>query len=242
MQTFMKRNQGPDFQPLPKSQRRGALLAFAAAALVLSMARSAGLAARPPLSIAQYVQQFESRYSDVRTLQADFTQNYYAWGRTRMESGAVYLARGGKMRWVYQKPEEKIFVSDGKQLLFYVPAEKQLTISSTHDAGESGIPLNILLSHLQLSRIFSRVEFADQALEAAPGDHVIRGYPRLLSKRDYRSVLVELTPQFDVRRLVVFYPDNSTMQFTFSNIERNKPLNPSLFVFAPPPGTEIIHQ
>jgi outer membrane lipoprotein carrier protein len=200
------------------------------------------LGARPSLPIGEYVRQFEARYSGVETLQADFTQTYYSWGRTRVESGFVSLARGGKMRWVYQKPEEKLFVSDGRQICFYVPGEKQVTISSARDAGEARVPLDLLLSRLRLSKVFSRVEFAGQALEADRGDDVIRGYPRLLYKRDYRSVLIELTPQFDVRRLVVFYPDNSTMQFAFTRIERNKTLDSSLFVFSPPPGTEVIHR
>lgn len=200
------------------------------------------LAASPFVSIQQVVREFQARYSNVRTLRADFTQTYYAWGRTRVESGTVTMARGGRMRWVYQEPEEKIFVANGKQLLFYVPAEKQLTISSAHDAKDAQVPLEILLSHLQLSRVFSRVDLASEALETPRGDHVIRCFPRFLYKKEYRSVLIDLTPAFDVRRLVVFYPDNSTMQFAFSHVERNTPVDDSLFVFSPPPGTEIIHQ
>ncbi|MDE3178445.1 MAG: outer membrane lipoprotein carrier protein LolA [Acidobacteriota bacterium] len=200
------------------------------------------LSAGPSLSISQVVLGFEARYRNVRTLEANFTQTSYAWGRARVESGVVSFARGGKMRWVYEKPEEKIFVSNGKQLLFYVPAEKQLTISSARDAKDAQVPLEILLGQLQLSKVFSRVEFANQALETPRGDRVIRGYPRLLYRRDYRSVLIDLTPEFDIRRLVIFYPDNSTMQFAFSNIERNKPLPDSLFSFSPPPGANIIHQ
>lgn len=201
---------------------------------------------RAPLPIAQYARQFESHYRSVETLQADFTQTYYAWGRTRIESGSVDLARGGRMRWAYRKPEAKLYISDGKQLFFYVPSEKQLTITSGRRAAETRLPLDLLVSHLQLSRVFSRIEFADlpgnQALEAAPGDRVIRGSPRFIYKKDFRSVLIEITPRFDVRRLVVFYPDNSTAQFIFRNIRRNLPLDPGLFGFTPPPGTQIIRQ
>ncbi|MGH9342581.1 MAG: LolA family protein [Terriglobia bacterium] len=213
-----------------------------AIALVLSGALSGLLFAKSPTSINAYVHEFELHYAGVTTLQADFTQTSYAWGRTRVESGKVYMARGGKMRWVYQRPEEKLFVSNGKNLVLYVPAEKQMTVSSAGDAAEARAPLDLLVSHLQLSKVFSRVEFAPHALEADRGDRVIRGYPHLLYKRDYRSVVIELTPEFDIHRLVVFYPDNSTMQFEFSNVERNKPLDPSLFVLSPPPGTQVIQQ
>jgi outer membrane lipoprotein carrier protein len=199
-------------------------------------------APRAGISIRQYVHQFEAHYRDVRTLQADFTQTSFAWGKSQTESGKVYLARGGKMRWIYEKPETKIFLSDGKQIFLYIPSEKQLTISSTRDIGDARVPLSLLVSHLELSRAFSRVEFADQALEAEPGDRVVRGYPLGKFKHDFRSVLIEISPRFDIRRLVVFYPDNSTMQFTFTHVEHNQPLAPSLFSFAPPPGTEVIHQ
>lgn len=208
----------------------------------LVAAAPAPLAAAESNSIAKYVHQFEAAYHKVTTLQADFTQTSFAWGRTRKESGTVYLVRGGRMRWVYNTPASKIFLSDGKHLYLYVPAEKQLTISPMRNIEDARVPLGILVSHLQLSRAFSRVEFADNALKPDPGDRVIRGYPRSKYKDDYRSVLIELSPDFDVRRLVVFYPDNSTMQFAFSHIERNKPLSPSLFSFTPPPGTEIIKQ
>lgn len=218
------------------------LIPVAAAAIFISCVLGGRLAAKPSSSIEAFVREFELRYATVTTLQADFTQTSYAWGRTRVESGKVYMERGGKMRWAYEKPEEKLFVSNGKSLVLYVPAEKQMTVSSAQDAAEARVPLNLLVSHLQLSRVLSRVEFAPHALEADPGDVVIRGYPRLLYKRDYRSVVIELTPEFDIHRLVVFYPDNSTMQFAFSHIARNKPLAPSLFALAPPPGTQVIRQ
>lgn len=221
---------------------RRAARALPALALVFLLPLPFWASARPSDSIAEYIREFEARYARVVTLKADFVQTSYAWGRTRVESGAVYLARGGKMRWAYDKPETKLFVSNGKSLVLYIPAEKQMTVSSAGDAAEARVPLDLLVSHLQLSRVFSRVEFAPHALEADPGDVVIRGYPRLLYKRDYRSVVIELTPVFDIRRLVVFYPDNSTMQFAFSHIERNMPLNPSLFALAPPLGTQVIQQ
>jgi len=216
----------------------GALVAIIAG-MALGPAFASPSVTSPP-SIEDYVRRFERNYHALRSLEADFKQSYFAWGNRRVESGKVYLAPSGKMRWVYDQPETKIFLSNGKQLFLYVPAEKQLTISSLHDVQDARVPLDILLSHLPLSRVFSRVEFAGQALKAEPGDRVIRGYPKAKYSKDYRSCLIELTPGFNVRRLVVFYPGNSTMQFTFRHIERNKPIDPALFVFTPPPGTEVI--
>src|SRR5690348_6947101 len=89
---------------------------FAVATSVLGVALCVGpghlVQAADAKSLDGYVREFESSYRDVRTLRASFSQEYSAWNRTRVESGEMYLQRGGKMRWQYQKPEEKLFLSD----------------------------------------------------------------------------------------------------------------------------------
>src|SRR6516225_11039811 len=55
-------------------------------------------------------------------------------------------------------------------------------------------------------RVFSRIEFAGPEVPAEPGDRVLRAYPKRGAEQEYRDVLVELTPDFDIRRLVVTYP------------------------------------
>jgi outer membrane lipoprotein-sorting protein len=146
------------------------------------------------------------------------------------------------MRWVYDKPETKIFLTKGKTVQLYFPAEKQLRISSLGEIENAPAPLDLLLSRAQLSRFFSRIEFAPQALETTGADRVIRCFPKSKYEQVLRSCLIELTPTFDVRKLVITYPDNTTMQFVFSHIQRNQYLAASLFSLTPPPGTTVIPQ
>ena len=190
--------------------------------------------------LEEYVRQFESSYHGVQTIRADFTQTYVSGGRTRIESGVVYFARGGLMRWDYQRPQPKLFLSDGKTLLLYIPEEKQLTRSPLKASDDIRIPFRLLLSRLDLRRVFSRIEFAPDALEHQPADRVLRAYPKKAYEGDYHQVLMVVSPQFDIRRLLVVLPDQSTMEFSFDHIGRNVPLSRSLFRFTPPPGTEVI--
>ena len=217
------------------------LTACAVVAALNQPSMSAGTTASVP-GLDELVRQFESSYHDVRTLQAGFTQEYAAWGRTRVESGEVYLSRGGKMRWDYQKPEPKLFLSDGHDVVLFVPAEKQLTRTPLKASDDVRVPLELLVSHPNLRHAFSRIELAAEPAGTVPGDRVLRAYPKHGQEQDYRDVLVEITPTFDVRRLVITYPDDTSMQFTFDRISRNARLNPSLFEFSPPPGTEVIQQ
>ena len=213
------------------------------ALLGVALARPQSVVGGPlNISLEQYVHAFESSYHEVNTLRADFTQTYTSGGRTRVESGTVSLAKGGRMRWDYREPEAKLFVSDGKELSLYVPAEKQVSRSAVKATEDFRTPLGVLLSRLSLRKVFSKVEFADQALHAEVGNRVLRGYPKQGFEDEYREVLIELGPKMDIRRLVVLYADNSTMEFTFTNIQRNVDLSPSIFHFVPPPGVEVIEQ
>jgi outer membrane lipoprotein carrier protein len=228
-----------------KSSVRGAGLALMACSLLAwttgrGSALTPGASAVPELD--NCIRQFEASYRDVRTLRAAFTQQYSAWDRNRVESGDVYLERGGKMRWEYRQPETKLFLSDGKDVLLYVPSQKQLTRTPIKESGDVRVPFEILVSHLNLRRAFSKIEFVDSVQPVQPGDRVLRAYPKHGYEEVYKDVLVELTPAFDIRRLTVSYADGTSMEFTFDRISRNVPVQPSMFEFTPPEGTEVIQQ
>ena len=77
------------------------------------------------VALQDFVHRFEASYHAVKTIRAGFTQTYTTEGGKQTESGVVYFARGGLMRWDYQRPQAKVFISDGKTLSLYVPEEKQ---------------------------------------------------------------------------------------------------------------------
>jgi len=214
------------------------ICALLVAAVVVPAASSA---AAGPSDIEWYVRTLESSYHDVRTLRAEFTQTYQ-WGtRTRVETGTVNFARGGLMRWDYREPAPKLFLATGKDLILYIPAENQVTRSPIKSSEDIRVPFRLLLSRLNLRKVFSKIEFADGALDAWPGNRVLRAIPER-GEETYSEVLMEVTPNLDIRRLVVSYTDRSRMEFVFDRIERNVALNPTLFQFTPPPGAEIIKQ
>ena len=199
----------------------------------------AGPASTP---LEDVVRRLESSYRGVKTLRANFTQTY-TWGeQKRSESGTVSFARGGLMRWDYEQPASKLFYSDGRNLYLYVPEEKRLTRSPLKSSADSRAPFALILSRLDLRKFFSKIEFADQELKPAPGGVALRGFPKKGHEADYQEVLMELNPAFDIRRLVVAYPDRSVMEFTFERIERDVAFRPDLFRFTPPPGTNIDEQ
>lgn len=228
------------------------LLAIAVAQVLLPLplginaaaGAQAGVPAPPeipgaPAPLDTYVRQIESSYRAVKSWKADFVQVYRAGDRERRESGTVVLGRGGRMRWEYRQPEAKLFLADGKVTELYVPADKQLQRSAEKSSEDYRAPFALLLTRVNLRRVFGKIEDAGQGTNA--GSRILRCFPKHPDE-GYDEVKVELTPALDVRRLVIQYSDHSVMEFTFDRMERNVATPRSLFTLSPPPGTEVIDQ
>ncbi|HVA00209.1 MAG TPA: outer membrane lipoprotein carrier protein LolA [Terriglobia bacterium] len=209
-------------------------------AMVPGLLRGAGSPDQLPLD--EFIKEVQQSYHDVHALRADFTQTYVSGSRTRVESGTVVFARGGRMRWDYREPGKKLFLSDGKEVLLYLPAENQLNRSSVKASEDFRVPFRLLLSRLDLRKVFSKFEDAADAFQHDPDDRVIRAYPKHGEQEGYKQVVMEFDPELDIRRLELVYTDNSVMKFEFEHIDRNPQLAASLFHFTPPPGTEVIAQ
>jgi outer membrane lipoprotein carrier protein len=229
----------------PRGRRRRVPGASARTVLMLIGLASFALAGQSGAdapTVAEFVRRLESSYKGVNSLKADFTQTYEWGSRTRQESGTVYFAHGGRMRWDYRSPEEKVFVSNGKNVLLYVPAERQLTRTTVKASEDVRVPFRLLLNRVDLKKVFKHIEFADDALKALPGDRVLRAIPKRGDESGIHQVLLEVTPEYDIRTLVVFFVDHGKMTFEFQDVKRNARVTPALFEFKPPPGTEIIDQ
>src|SRR5215813_4753369 len=81
--------------------------------LILFLAMRA-MSATDPRAVA-IVHLLEEHYHNVNSLQGIFLERYSdARNSAAVESGTVYFSRPGRMRWDYESPEKKLFLSDGK--------------------------------------------------------------------------------------------------------------------------------
>src|SRR5881396_3427662 len=71
--------------------------------------------------------------------EAQFTQRFTPKGfkNSQVDSGSVVFGTLPMMRWTYSRPEQKIFVFDGSRSWFYLPAEKQVTMTTIDDQRRS---------------------------------------------------------------------------------------------------------
>src|SRR5580698_9822808 len=210
-------------------------------ALLLLVVASGGAVGEDVHSVAQAV---DEHYNHLRTLQADFTEEYRGAGIERTESGTVWLAKGGlkkpgKMRWEYRSPEDKLFVSDGKDAWFYVPADKQVRKTLAKRLEDVRSPLAFLLGKSKLEKELQGLSIAPDVKPLDAGDRVLRGTPEAMADL-VGEILIEVTPQHEINRIVIDLVDGSTTEYRFTDQKENVAISERQFEFTPPAGTETV--
>jgi len=190
-------------------------------------------------NVSNVARQVDERYNHLQTLTADFTEIYQGSGMERTESGTLWLKKSGKMRWEYRSPEEKLFVDDGRDGWLYLPAEKQVRKSSMKKLEDIRSPLAFLLGKTKIEKELAGLSFAPDLQTWRPGDVILRGIPRGMEDT-LRQVVLEITPEHAIARILLYGTDDSIAEYRFSNQKENVAVADAKFRFSPPPGTEVI--
>ncbi|PYX27612.1 MAG: outer membrane lipoprotein carrier protein LolA [Acidobacteria bacterium] len=204
----------------------------------------ASLVASIPLSVqAQDVRQMaravDEHYNHLRSLQTDFTEVYRGAGAERTESGTLWLKKPRKMRWEYRSPREKLFVSDGRVVWFYLPAERQLRKTDFRKLDDLRSPIAFLLGKTKLENELQGLSKAPDRIPTDRSNTILRGVPKAMADR-VSEVLVEITPSDRIARIVFTEVDGATTEFQFAAMKEDLPVNDHLFQFSPPAGVETI--
>jgi outer membrane lipoprotein carrier protein len=211
----------------------------------------------PAISGRDAVRALESRYRHARTLKANFFERYSDGnGGSAAESGTVYFSRPGRMRWEYESPEKKLFLVDGTNVWFYVPADRTASRAKLKQSSDWRTPLALLAGNADLGHLCRSIELvnADASKESkpetedvptSPGDTVLRCLPRSNPSAEgdlLREVLFETDTESHLVRVVIREAGKVETEFRFANWEENLPLPEATFHFAPPPGVAIVDE
>jgi outer membrane lipoprotein carrier protein len=192
-----------------------------------------------PDALAKAVQ---AHYQQVRDFTASFEQAYVggALKRRSVERGTVAIRKPGRMRWDYDAPEKKLFISDGTRLYFYVPADKQVRVSALPESGRMPTPILFLAGRGDLLRDFNAEEVAPPG--GSPGSRALRLRP-VRAEPEYDSLtLVVDGESFAMRQLIVVDGQGGTSTFSFTNLRENVGVADSRFVFTIPKGVDVVTQ
>src|SRR5271165_5247805 len=181
----------------------------------------------------------DQRYDHLHSLQAQFTETYSGAGMTRTESGTLLLKKPGRMRWNYDQPRPKLFITDGNTAWFYVPGERQARRTSVKQLDDLRSPLRYLLGKTKLEKELDGLSLAPDRKPLQPGDLVLRGIPKGMRDR-VSQTLLEVAPDGLINRIVIEELDGSVTDFRFLQQKENVQLADQQFSFVPPAGVEIV--
>lgn len=197
------------------------------------------IAAAAPPDAKAIADAVDRRYNNLRSLRAEFTEIYRGAGLERTESGTLWLKRPGKMRWEYRQPREKLFLADGKHAWFYVPGERQARKAPLKKLDDLRSPLRYLLGKTKLAKEFDGLALAADAPPTVPGNVMLRGAPHGMEDR-VASVLLEITPESRIARLLIEEVDGSTTEFRFADTAENVAVSDAQFRLSLPPDVEVV--
>jgi outer membrane lipoprotein carrier protein len=189
--------------------------------------------------IHQLARAVDDHYNHLRSLQSDFTEIYRGDGPERVESGTLWLKKPRKMRWEYRSPKEKLFISDGQDVWFYLPAERQLRKTALRKLDDMRSPVAFLLGKTKLE---NELQGLSKAVDQSPleaGNTLLRGVPQAMAGQ-VSEVQLEITPSGQIVRIVLMEADGATTEFRFAGWKENLELSDNRFQFSPPPGVETV--
>jgi outer membrane lipoprotein carrier protein len=200
------------------------------------------------------VHALEQRYRHATTLKAIFLERYTDGnGGATAESGTVYFSRPGRMRWEYESPEQKLFLVDGTNAWFYVPADHTASRAKMKESSDWRTPLALLAGKADLSQLCRDVQIVDPSAPSAKkdeapissGDTVLRCTPRGetdASGSAEEDVLLETDSEAHLVRVLIREPGNVATEFQFGNWQENIAIPEVKFHFEPPPGVAIVDE
>ncbi|HEX5473284.1 MAG TPA: outer membrane lipoprotein chaperone LolA [Vicinamibacterales bacterium] len=205
-------------------------------ALVTLLAAPAQVPAHPDAAgVARLVQQ---KYDQVHDFKADFVHTYQGGvlRKNLTERGVVQIKKPGRMRWEYKDPEEKLFVSDGHKMYSYVPADKQVIVSTVPQDDQASTAVLFLAGRGDLPRDFT-ASFADAA---AAGTWTLKLEPKVHQPEYDWLVLSVDRATLQIRGLTAADRQGTRSTFAFSNVKENVDMPDTLFTFKIPRGVDVI--
>ena len=179
-------------------------------------------------------QQLDAFSAGLESLQASFRQVVVSSdGRMQDSSeGQVWLSRPDRFRWAYGGDFPELVVADGDYIWIYDEALEQVTVKDQATVGISS-PLTLLTDPGKLDEKFEVREVGEteqlQLLELRARDMETE-FERLLAGLDGNVLkLLIMEDAFGLRT-----------EISFSEIKRNPTLDPELFTFEPPAGSDVI--
>jgi outer membrane lipoprotein carrier protein len=189
----------------------------------------------------ELAQALQRKYDAVADFSADFVHTYQGGvlKRKLTERGKVLIKKPGKMRWDYDAPERKQFISDGARMYFYIPADRQVMVSPVPPDAAATTPALFLAGKGRLVAEFA-ASYTDLPADLPTGNLALKLVPKSKQTEYDWLVLVVDPASLAIRGLVTIDAQGGSSTFAFTNLKENVGLADDQFNFRIPRGVEVV--
>lgn len=208
-------------------------------AILVSILVALSATAQPPSTSAiEWVEKLQTTYDKIDSFSAYFRQIFRGLNLRLEESGKLWMKKPGKMRWEYQQPFCKLFVSDGLRIYFYVPRDNQVMVADlSPDLADT--PLLFLMGRGEIQKDFE-VAWEKEEESLIPGNPLLRLAPKIL-RAHFSLLLVEIDPALvRIHRLTVIEPLGNRNDYILTNWRENIRIDDKKFSFQIPADAEVL--
>ena len=201
---------------------------------------TAAMQAAPPDPALEFARALQKKIDTIRDFSADFTHTYTGGVLRKQltERGRLMVKKPGRMRWEYTTPDKKTFVSDGAKLYAYIPADRQVIVSTVPSDGQT-TPALFLAGQGDLVRDFI-VSDAPSPQGALSGMRALKLVPRT-PQPDFETLTLAVDPTtLALRGLESVDTQGGVSSFLLTNVKENLGLSDREFTFAMPRGVDIV--
>jgi outer membrane lipoprotein carrier protein len=181
----------------------------------------------------------EAVFRGLETFQANFVQLYYSSTSSvpLQETGKFYFAKPDRMKWIYESPEKKTFLSMDGSYRFYIPEDNQLYKGTIDQDRPEAEVLYILSGQRSLldgytveESVFPTDDDVVEQLKLTPKAE--DGFTHLLLELDGTTHLIS--------RLILFDWGGNKTEYRFERVKTNVRFGERLFELKVPKNAEII--
>jgi outer membrane lipoprotein carrier protein len=145
------------------------------------------------------------------------------------------VKKPSRVRFTYEAPERKVFVSDGSQFYSYFPADRTGSVQPLPKDDEASTALLFLAGRGNLTRDFT----ASIPAKVPAGEWHLLLAPKK-PQADFETLTLILDPATLALRGFITTDEQGTNTVRFSNLRENAGVADNAFAFQFPKGTEII--
>lgn len=192
------------------------------------------------------IERVEAYHQSLPHFEARFEQRFSPriFGRDRVETGRLTVKRPAQMRWDYEEPEPKVFVSDGASTWFHVPADQQVVVGAFGGDGQAADGEAGGLNPLEfLTGDASILDHFDALLASDPPDPGLRTVALVPRRANGEITSLSLTVGAEsglIQGIESEDLEGNRTTFRFSDFRFGTSPDDSLFTFTIPPGTDVV--